>query len=170
MTSPALGCLRNVPYVHEVHACTSRQNGGSSYGFTTCQSGTFRYLFSYLSNNIISGAMSKASLHTYLRTHRKRAGLSQKEVAALIDAVSSTTVSRHEAARRGLSLPHAFAYEALFGVPASALFPGEYERARSLIEERAIRLIGELVRLGDESSATRHKRLFLEGLVRRVRN
>jgi transcriptional regulator with XRE-family HTH domain len=81
--------------------------------------------------------MSKASLHTYLRTYRKRSGLSQKEVAALIDAVSSTTVSRHEASRRGLSLADAFTYEALFGVPASALFPGEYDQARSLIETRS---------------------------------
>lgn len=114
--------------------------------------------------------MSKASLHTYLRTHRKRSGLSQREIASLIDAGSRTTVSRHEDALRGLTLANAFAYEALFGVPASGLFPGEYEKARSLIETRALGLLGELVRSGDDTSATRHKRLFLEGLVRRVRS
>lgn len=113
--------------------------------------------------------MSKASLHTYLRTHRKRSGLSQKEIAALIDAVSSTTVSRHEAARRKLSLADAFTYEALFGVPASALFPGEYDNARAGVEARAIGLLGKLARSGEDTLATRQKRLFLEGLVRRVR-
>lgn len=88
----------------------------------------------------------------------------------MIAAESSTTVSRHESALRALSLADAFVYEALYGIPASALFPGEYEKARSLMEERAIRLLGELARSGDESSAARHKRVFLETLVRRVRS
>ena len=113
--------------------------------------------------------MSKASLHTYIRTHRKRSGLSQGEIATLIGAISGTTVSRHEAARRKLSLVDAFTYEALFGVPASALFPGEYERAREGVEARAVGLLGKLAREGKDTSTARQKRLFLEALVRRVR-
>jgi transcriptional regulator with XRE-family HTH domain len=113
--------------------------------------------------------MSKATLHTYLRTHRKRSGLSQDEVAFLTGAESGATVCRHEKGRRTLWLADAFAYEALFGEPASVLFPGEYEKSRALIEERAIFLLGKLTRSGDTSSATRHKRFFLEKLVQRVR-
>jgi transcriptional regulator with XRE-family HTH domain len=113
--------------------------------------------------------MLKALLSTYLRTYRKRSGLSQKEVATLIAAISSTTVSRHEAGNRALSLADAFAYEALFGVPASALFPGEYEKARSRVEAGAIGLLGKLAQAGEETSTIRQKRLFLEALVRRVR-
>lgn len=113
--------------------------------------------------------MLKALLPTYLRTYRKRSGLSQKEVATLIAAISSTTVSRHEAGNRALSLADAFTYEALFGVPASALFPGEYEKSRSRVEAQAIGLLGKLARAGTETSAIRQKRFFLEGLMRRVR-
>ena len=114
--------------------------------------------------------MSKASLHTYLRTHRKRAGLSQREVATLIAAISGTTVSRHEGARRHLSLSDAFTYEVLFGVPPSALFPGEYRRACALIEARALALLKGLADSDKDTRGTRRKRLFLEELVRRVRN
>ena len=110
--------------------------------------------------------MSKA-LPTYLRTYRKRSGLSQKEIAILIAAVSRTTISRHENARRGLSLADAFAYEALFGVPASALFPKEYEKARAGVEARALGLLGKLAR---EKRTKQHKRIFLAGLLRRVRS
>ena len=78
-------------------------------------------------------------------------------------------LARHEAARRKLSLADAFTYEALFGVPASALFPGEYDNARAGVEARAIGLLGKLARSGEDTLATRQKRLFLEGLVRRVR-
>jgi len=115
-------------------------------------------------------AMSKATLQTYLRTHRKRAGLSQREVAMLIAAVSGATVSRHEGARRRLSLSDAFTYEALFGVPPSMLFPGEYAKARALIEARALALLQGLVDSGKDTPCTIQKRRFLEGLVRRVRS
>lgn len=114
--------------------------------------------------------MSKAPLRTYLRTHRKRSGLSQPEVAALIAAVSSTTVSRHESARRKLSVTDALTYEALFGVPVSALFPGEFERVRVLAEARALCLLERLARSAKDTPVTRQKRLFLEGLLRRLRS
>jgi transcriptional regulator with XRE-family HTH domain len=114
--------------------------------------------------------MSKASLQTYLRTHRKRAGLSQREVAMLIAAVSGATVSRHEGARRRLSLTDAFTYEALFGVSPSALFPGEYARARAFIEARALGLLKRLADSGKDTASTIQKRRFLEELVRRVRS
>lgn len=113
--------------------------------------------------------MSKA-LPIYLRTYRKRSGLSQKEIAILIAAVSRTTISRHETARRGLSLSDAFAYEALFGVPASALFPKEYEKARAGVEARALGLLGKLARESKDTRTKQHKRVFLAGLLRRVRS
>ena len=63
-------------------------------------------------------------LPNYLRTHRKRAGLSQDEVAFLLGCRSGAKVSRYERLARRLSLETAFAYEALFGVPARELFAG----------------------------------------------
>lgn len=113
--------------------------------------------------------MSKAPLPAYLRTHRKRSGLSQEEISFLTGAPSRSRVSRHEYSRRVPFLADAFAYEAIFGVPASALFPGEYEKARALIESRAITLLGSLTRGGKSDELTVYKRKFLEALLRRVR-
>jgi DNA-binding XRE family transcriptional regulator len=112
--------------------------------------------------------MSKAPLPTYLRTHRKRANLFQEEVALLLDAIGAT-VSRHEANLRAPTLRDAFAYEALFGLPASALFPGEYEKACRLIEERAVILLGKLLRKTEQSAAERQRILFLESVLKRLR-
>lgn len=112
--------------------------------------------------------MATAPLATYLRTHRKRSGLSQDQIACLIDLSSGTTVSRHEATHRAPTFEQAFAYEVLFGAPASALFPGEYEKARRRIEVNAIRLL-EVVVGQPESRAREHRVKFLETVIRRVR-
>jgi DNA-binding XRE family transcriptional regulator len=114
--------------------------------------------------------MSKATLLNRLRTQRKRAYLSQTEVATLIAALSGTTVSRHEAGGRKLSLEAAFAYEALFGIPASALFPGEYEKAREGVAARIVGLLGKLSREKLDTPPARHKRQFLESARERLRS
>jgi transcriptional regulator with XRE-family HTH domain len=113
-------------------------------------------------------AMSKAPLHTYLRTHRRRSGLSQKEVALLIDLIAAGNVSRHETGDREPSFEQAFAYEALFGIPASALFPGDYEKARRRVEKNAQALVENLPQ---EPNAKAHKQRmeFLRALLWRVR-
>jgi transcriptional regulator with XRE-family HTH domain len=114
--------------------------------------------------------MSKACLPTYLRTHRKRAGLSQDEVAFLIGAQCGPTVSRHEAGDRTVWLADALAYEALFGAPASALFAGEYRRSSALVEKRAMFLLSKLEREGTDTPADRQKCLFLEAVLQSARS
>ncbi len=113
--------------------------------------------------------MAKQSLQTYLRTYRKRSNLSQDEIAYLVALLFGTTVSRHERSRRIPSLADAFAYEALYGVPASKLFPGEYEKARARLEIRARWLLGRLKQRGKDSPVERQKIAFLEEFLRRVR-
>jgi transcriptional regulator with XRE-family HTH domain len=79
-------------------------------------------------------------LNNYLKTHRKRASLSQDEVAFLVGTSGGAKVSRYERARRVPSLETAFAYEALFGVPARELFAGVYETVERGLRGRAQRL------------------------------
>lgn len=67
--------------------------------------------------------MSRPLTH-YLITHRKRAGLSQDELAFLLGSKSGTKVSRHEQERREPSLKTALAYAAVYRVPVEDLFPG----------------------------------------------
>lgn len=113
--------------------------------------------------------MSKAPLHTYLRTHRKQSGLSQADVTHLVDIAHTGTVSRHElGVNTPDSLAQAFEYEVLFGIPASRLFAGEYEQARRRVEKNARGLLGSLVQ--EDTSKKRDRRMtFLERLLERVR-
>jgi transcriptional regulator with XRE-family HTH domain len=83
-------------------------------------------------------------LHNYLKTHRKRAGFSQDEVAFLVGMSGGAKVSRYERARRLPSLETAFAYQALFDRPLKELFPGVYHRIRQNMRRRAHRLAGKL--------------------------
>ena len=83
-------------------------------------------------------------LPNYLRTHRKRAGLSQDEVAFLLGCQSGAKVSRYERLARRPSLETAFAYEAVFGVSARELFAGVYEKVEREVVKRARILAGKL--------------------------
>ncbi len=76
-------------------------------------------------------------LPNYLRTYRKRAGLSQDEVAFLLGYQSGTRVSRYECFGRQPELETALAYEAISGVPARELFAGMYEEIEAETRKRA---------------------------------
>ena len=67
-------------------------------------------------------------LENYLRTYRKRSGLSQDEVAYLLGCQNGTKVSRYERFARKPSLETLFAYEVVFGAPARELFAGVYQK------------------------------------------
>lgn len=76
-------------------------------------------------------------LDNYLRTHRRRAGLSQDEVAYLLGSTSGTKVSRHETSVRRPGLETLFAYEIIYRIPARELFAGIYERVERTTARRA---------------------------------
>jgi transcriptional regulator with XRE-family HTH domain len=65
-------------------------------------------------------------LENYLRTYRKRSGLSQDEMAFLLGCQNGTKVSRYERFARKPNLETLFAYEVVFGAPARELFAGVY--------------------------------------------
>ena len=83
-------------------------------------------------------------LTNYLRTHRKRAHLTQDEVAFLLGSRKGAHVSRHERFNRQPSLPAAFAYEVLFRVPAKDLFAGLHETAERAMRNRVRALVRRL--------------------------
>lgn len=76
-------------------------------------------------------------LHNYLRTYRKRTGLSQDEVAFLLGCRHGTKVSRYERSTRQPVLETALAYEVVFGAPVNALFAGRFEEIKTVIRRRA---------------------------------
>ena len=81
--------------------------------------------------------MPLSLLPNYLRTHRKRLGLSQAEVSFLLGAQSGSKTSRYERFTREPSLATALAYEAIFQKPARELFGGLYQKVELEVAARA---------------------------------
>ena len=72
----------------------------------------------------------------YLRTHRKRSGLSQQELAAILGCEDGGAISRYEWSRSLPPLPLALALEVVYMVPVSQLFSGLHEAVTQGVEQR----------------------------------
>jgi transcriptional regulator with XRE-family HTH domain len=94
-------------------------------------------------------------LENYLRTYRKRSGLSQDEVAFLLGCKNGTKVSRYERFGRKPNLETLFAYEVMFGAPARELFAGVHQKVEKKILNRAQLLARKLNRATPDRMATR---------------
>ena len=73
-------------------------------------------------------------LVNYVRAHRKRAGLSQLELALILGYRNEGVISRHELFRSVPPLLMALGYEVVFQTPVSELFPGLRETVENGIE------------------------------------
>lgn len=104
--------------------------------------------------------MYEGPLQNYLRTHRRKAGLSQDELAFLLGVETGTAVSRYESGRRTPGLLLALAYEAVFGISGKELFAGEFFRVEAEVKERAQRLLAKV-----DDSPTRENTRKLELLA-----
>jgi len=80
--------------------------------------------------------MNSSQPANYLRSCRKRSGLSQIDLAQLLGYPDEGTVSRHERLRCVPPLQIALCYEALYRVPVSELFSTAYEAAEQKVEAR----------------------------------
>ncbi|MBI4469801.1 MAG: helix-turn-helix transcriptional regulator [Acidobacteria bacterium] len=101
--------------------------------------------------------MPTRKLPNYLRTYRKRAGLSQDEIAFLLGARSGAKVSRYERFRREPSLRTALAYESVFRIPVRELFAGIYEEAELKTLKRRKVLIARLSKKSTPDRMTARK-------------
>lgn len=104
--------------------------------------------------------MAYRRLPNYLKTYRKRAGLTQDEVAFLLGCASGAKVSRYERLARRPSLETAFAYESVFRVPARELFAGVYQKVEEKAIQRAGLLAEELRGVEPDSFTTRKLELL----------
>jgi DNA-binding XRE family transcriptional regulator len=93
------------------------------------------------------------SMTSYLRSHRKKSGLSRRELADIVGFVNKMQIARHERLDSIPTLITALSYQAIFNVPVSELFPGLYESVANIVEER----LGELEKSLHESSPKGHK-------------
>ena len=90
--------------------------------------------------------MEKQIPGNYLRAYRKKSGLSLRELGSLLGYRNAGQVSRHERSQTTPSLTIALAYESIFRVPVSTLFPGIHSGVKQTIEEKLAALEGELGR------------------------
>jgi DNA-binding XRE family transcriptional regulator len=88
--------------------------------------------------------LSAKRLANYIRMHRKRAGLTQRELGLILGYGYESPVSRHERFRALPSLIVALSYEAVFHVPVSEIFAGVHEAVALGVEERLSALEAEL--------------------------
>ena len=79
--------------------------------------------------------MEGQPLATYLKTYRKRTGLSQEDVAFLLGALYGTHVSRHELNEVTPNLHNVLMYECVLGATVRELFEGKYEELRQEMRE-----------------------------------
>ena len=88
--------------------------------------------------------MSNAIPGNHLRHHRKKAGLSQRELGRILGYGNEGTISRHEESRSIPPLLSGLGYEVVFGASISSLFPGLRKSVEQAIEQRLRELEHEL--------------------------
>lgn len=88
--------------------------------------------------------MNQSYLASYLRYHRKRSGLSQKELAMLLGYPDEGPVSRHERLYCTPPFRIALGYETVFRIPASELFPATLQEISQDVEVRLTKLESQL--------------------------
>lgn len=104
-----------------------------------------------------------AAIPQYLRSYRKRTGLTQSDVASLLGLDTGESVSKYERLARRPTLETAFALQHVFNVPADELFPGLYREVEQGVRDRARRILKKQG-TNDRGSGAR-KRALLEALA-----
>ena len=69
----------------------------------------------------------------YIRVHRRRRGLSQRELGILVGYGHGYAVGRHERSNAAPPLLVALAYEVIFEIPVAQLFPGFHSVVRQSV-------------------------------------
>ena len=103
----------------------------------------------------------------YLRTYRKKFGLTQREAADLVGMESGQIVSRHESKERVPNLMTAIAYQIVFDVPLRAMFPELYQKIEQGVLQRACALRDELL-AARPSQRNVHKLRCLQEMIKRM--
>jgi DNA-binding XRE family transcriptional regulator len=106
--------------------------------------------------------MAVHKLENYLKTYRKRAGISQQEMDYLLGGHGGTRTSRYEHFKRTPNLETALACEAIFHKPVRELFAGVNIRAerQTILRARLLRK-----RLLAKNLSPRGKLIFLNTVV-----
>ena len=106
-------------------------------------------------------------LHSYLKTHRKHSGLTQAEIAFLLNHPNAQIVSRYERQIQKPDLEAAFALQVVFDVPAHEIFEGIFTEIEITIQGRAY-LLAKKVELILPSPSRDRKLAFLRAIYQKA--
>lgn len=101
------------------------------------------------------------ALGNYLRAHRKKSGLSQRDMGELLGYKDPGQVSRHERATSVPPLAAALAYELIFGAPVATIFAGLHDAVRRDVEPK----LKEMGTTFENYAGGRHAPLIAQKLV-----
>lgn len=104
-------------------------------------------------NKAHSNRMGHHVARNQLRKYRKRSGLSQRDIGALLGYKKQWQVSRHERFETLPPLQIALKYQALYQVPVSAIFVGMHEAVLKVLERKLAVFEQSLVSEGAAQSA-----------------
>ncbi|MGO8754728.1 MAG: helix-turn-helix transcriptional regulator [Gallionellaceae bacterium] len=107
-------------------------------------------------------------VNSYLRTHRRKWALTQKELAFLLGQKSSAHVSRLEQGKRIPSSEVVLACEVLFGTTPRNFFPKLYVDIEKAVLARAATLCERLDK--ETSKSAMRKKEFLSSILNRAGN
>lgn len=105
------------------------------------------------------------TMDCYLRSYRRRWGLTQRELAMLVGYRTHAVISRLEKTANTPSLEMIYAFEVLFGTAPHELFPGLRTIVRDAVISRVRERYDELQ--GNKSKAARLKLDFFEDIFDR---
>jgi DNA-binding XRE family transcriptional regulator len=105
--------------------------------------------------------MRKKGVH-YLRSCRRRACLSQHDLASLLGGIHKTKISRHERYKAEPTLRAALAYQAIFKRPVAQIFHGAYREILTSVRTRAADLLRSSVKSRTPEMTQRRKESLLE--------
>lgn len=106
-------------------------------------------------------------LHSYLKTHRKLSGLTQAEIAYLLDHSNAQIISRYERQIQKTDLEAAFALQVVFDVPANDIFEGIFTEVEITTQNRAY-MLAKKVELDLPSPSRDQKLRFLRAIYRKA--
>lgn len=103
-------------------------------------------------------------LANYIRIHRRRSGLSQRELEQILGYKNEGSVSQHELFQVMPPLRIAISYEIIFRSPVAELFGGLHDALARDIEDKLAALereLGQRSASGRDANATARKLMWL---------
>src|SRR3989344_8606313 len=101
--------------------------------------------------------MTYDRLPNYVRRHRKRMSLTERDVAFLIGLSDGSSISRYEHFHSRPSLQTLLRLIALFDCPVQQLFAGEYQKAEEIVIRNTKRQRRRCDHQGKADPGTVHK-------------